>query len=590
MNKKTLDALTASMSNLTTKFTAMTAAMPQNPAGQPQMPQGGFDLSKFIPKIDLPDSAKTALTNIANGLNVAGGALGVNLGLDGDKIAAGITGLLTTMAAYTLATNTLSKVMEDVKDTVKKAFVELGELQAKSLATNINLRDLFEGTKAGNLTVTDSLNLRSSLLDVSKELLNFREAGITKLDKNILNLVDKMVFTGQKTGALASFLTQTSLAANLNAEQASKLAMELSKSSETYSTQLDSLFEIAKSMESINTNLVALVGANIAPELLKAQSSYIDKFGAQYANNIKTIFSMVFDPKNQTAVIAGGFTAQAERLMRGQMTAEQFKEFSKQLATYFDRALGSRASFAQLPAQEALLRSMGGTPEGLVALRNLALAQIQEAKTNVYDITVVLKDFIVVLRNNITQTVQDLGDILRKGFQSEGGNYKSIRETLNPMFRSMRTGILDLSMEFIKLFSGLTSKETRLKELNDYLNAMPKYSLFYTEPNSGQYKLRQAYEEERDKLIKEVQQEKDALQRMEKEASEKKKTSSLEQFRRNQLRSFSPDDSGSALEIGNAQLAALERIEKNTYDQRRMTDMATRMSTLAMNLATNRVG
>jgi len=284
---------------------------------------------------------------------------------------------MATFAAYSLATDVFSKVVDDLKKTFMKTFEELGDLQAKSLATNIQLKDLYAGL--GDNAETD---LRSPLLDVSRELLNFREAGITKLDKNILNLVDKMVFTGQKTGALASFLTQTSLAANLNAEQASKLAMELSKSSETYSTQLDSLFEIAKSMESINTNLVALVGANIAPELLKAQSSYIDKFGAQYANNIKTIFSMVFDPKNQTAVIAGGFTAQAERLMRGQMTAEQFKEFSKQLATYFDRALGSRASFAQLPAQEALLRSMGGTPEGLVALRNLALAQIQEAKTN----------------------------------------------------------------------------------------------------------------------------------------------------------------------------------------------------------------
>jgi len=149
----------------------------------------------------------------------------------------------------------------------------------------------------------------------------------------------------------------------------------------------------------------------------------------------------------------------------------------------------------------------------------------------------------------------------------------------------MRNGIIDLSMEFIKLFVGADSLKTRLAEVNLIINDRQK---FLSMSRTEQFNLL-TEKDELEKQIKNKAKQMEALDKMEQEA-ELKKTGKLEQFQRNQLRAIRPDDSGSALEIGNAQLAALERIEKNTYDQRRMTDMATRMSTLAMNLATNRVG
>jgi hypothetical protein len=579
MNKKDIDALTSKISSLTSNFNLLANSLgnlnisrlantvttlnnlpilqnPQNPPVSQTSPQAqAFQnkLNSLAPPITFSKDVTDGLQNILDNFGVK---------IKADTILNTVAGLTTAIVGYSVGMKILSSVFDDIRKHIFESFKELADVQAKALATNIVTDQILKDSNV------EARNLRSAYLDVQKELLNFREAGILKFNANTINLADRMIFTGQKVGTLATFLTNTALAIGINTQQASELAKSMHDSSILYGVQAQTLFEVADSMKSVNSSLVALLGPSVGPALLKAQNEYINKFGTLYSDQIKTLTTFLADPTKQTAIISAGLTREADRFLKGMMSAEELKLFTRALANYFDRSLGRDGGYLDIPGRASVLEGIGGDTGILMASRAIANAEIRKAaEKDIYESTIMLKDIMTSLKNNITLFAEKVGISIREAFG--GKSVQDFRNSINPIFESLNKFTSDF------LIKGVDAVQS-YRDAQRILQGNKFRGLTAPTPDSIKFE-------------KETKEEMQRYENLKEKLKQNFKTSKLDSVRIRQLQELSPVDSDRSLQVNNAQLAALERIEKNTYDQKRMTDMSTRLSTMAMNLANNQV-
>ena len=503
------------------------------------------------------------------------------------QILDGAAMLATAVAGYSVATKLFGEIISESKKILIESFKEMAELQSKALATNIKTSQLFSGDGLSD----SKKELRSALTDVEVELLNFRQAGITTLDKNTVSLADRMIFTGQKVGTLATFLTNTAASLNVNSNQSSELAKSIHESTKAYGVQLDAVFNMIDSLKELNTNLVGLVGPEIGVDLAKMEADYLANFGTGLSDQIKSVLTFMLDPRNQPAMMGLGMMGDVQALYDNKVSAEKLQEILGRFVTSVERITGAGGGniAGELPGRLAGLDSIGVSSKILADARALRSAALKtQMKGDPYEEGLLPKDLMTAIRNNFRRGAENMGEAFTSIGKELGLSYKTLHEKINPLFDSM-FGYLNTIFKQGLSFAANTSLSNLDNERLEIRSRMDEILRRYNgsvvnarQWSGGDYrKLEIQYKEIEEKIIKQ----KELL-----DLIEKSKLIKLDEFKRSRLESLRPLDTQMSIEMGSAQLAALDRIEKNTYDQRRMTDMATRMSTMAMNLATNSIG
>jgi hypothetical protein len=334
-----------------------------------------------------------------------------------DNFAAATTEVLAATASMLILVDTTKLLFGELVKEFKAAFTDVSNFQIKAIAANIEPVKVFsEGLAATDEELeTFKYNLKSTAIEFQQEILKFRDVGISKLDLGTAKLVDKMVFTGQKVGTLATFLSNNAAAIGMNTDQAMALALNLDKVASEFQIQQDTLFEVAQSIKEFSVKMAAIapgLGGNIE----KLMGTLVPQFGLQLGDSVKSMLSL-FDPKNLVLITQLGLQDVYEKIRAGTATSEDLKLASQKLVEFADKQLATEPGLVGDFMKTQFFKTFGISDQEMVAARALSDAAIKEGKDvskTVFENFGTLKDLTNRIRSEMQGFVTELGNVLGK--------------------------------------------------------------------------------------------------------------------------------------------------------------------------------
>jgi len=470
MNKKTLEALTSRMTSLTDSFSKLNdsvgkldfsnmAANMAKAAMQFQNPpvQGG---GGAVAAVQNPAGGGISIDNffkkpLLGFLESFSGALDGIFGVDAstpearNKLADSILGMIgpamTTAAGYAVVTTLVPEAVKLVISEFYSSMKSVTELQTRALATGLKEADILDKFNV------DANELRSSIIDMEGELLKLREVGIRGLSGDTTKLADRMLFTNQNVGVLAKFLTSNALAVGLNTEQAQSLAQEIVKLTAGYGASQQAILEAANSIQEISTRVNVLAGTG--PELTKAMATYTASFGVENAAMLKDALGFMFNTQNQTFIRAFGFTDQINKVLAGQASPEELLVLIQQISARLESIQPKVVDITQGQILETALKSYGFTPEQRQTFDTLAGTKLLTATKDIYGSTVVFKDVLNGLSNEMAKAAKGIMTGVTS-FLGDGKDWKQVRQPITEFFESIselvNSTYIKIGMNYIK--------------------------------------------------------------------------------------------------------------------------------------------
>lgn len=334
-----------------------------------------------------------------------------------DNFAAATAEVLAATASMLILVDTTKLLFGELVKEFKAAFTDVSNFQIKAIAANIEPVKVFsEGLAATDEELeTFKYNLKSTAIEFQQEILKFRDVGISKLDLGTAKLVDKMVFTGQKVGTLATFLSNNAAAIGMNTDQAIALALNLDKVASKFQIQQDTLFEVAQSIKEFSVKMAAIapgLGGNIE----KLMGTLVPQFGLQLGDSVKSMLSL-FDPKNLVLITQLGLQDVYEKIRAGTATSEDLKLASQKLVEFADRQLATEPGLVGDFMKTQFFKTFGISDQEMVAARALSDAAIKEGKDaskTAFENFGILKDLTNRIRSEMQGFVTELGNALGK--------------------------------------------------------------------------------------------------------------------------------------------------------------------------------
>jgi hypothetical protein len=439
-----------------------------------------------------------------------------------------ITGEILTTYFTVLATfDALKLVGKEILNLFKKSFEEVSNFQLKSLAANISPIEVFGKSMViqGDALIQFRNDLKSTAVEFQNELLKFRDVGISKLDTGTAKLVDKMLFTGQKVGSLATFLSTNAAAVGMNTDQAASLALQLDLVANKFEIQQDTLLEVTQSIKEFSVKMAAIapgLGGNIE----KLMGTLVPQFGLQLGDSVKSMLSL-FDPKNLVLITQIGLQDVYEKIRAGTATSEDLKLASRKLVEFADRQLATGQDLTGDFVKDKFLQIFGISDQALVAARVLSDAVIKEgegANESVVNSFKSIKELVNSVKNKMQEFAISFGAAI-----SDSGGVEFAKTFVNK------------ASDYIKnLAKSLVGKlETEVNAAGDIINLpIPSTTGIDIDKTDAQ------------KFIKFL-----------KDAGIGK--SSLEEMREKNMRMFNPE---ARSEYQSAQLAQLNEIKQNLQE------------------------
>jgi len=383
-----------------------------------------------------------------------------------DNIAVASLEIITAAGAMLMLVDNLKLLFGELVKEFKAAFTDVSNFQIKAIAANILPVDVFsEGLAATGQDLDDfKNNLKSTAIEFQQEILKFRDVGISKLDLGSAKLVDKMVFTGQKVGTLATFLSNNAAAIGMNTDQAIALALNLDKVASEFQIQQDTLFEVAQSIKEFSVKMAAIapgLGGNIE----KLMGTLVPQFGLKLGDSVKSMLSL-FDPKNLVLITQLGLQDVYEKIRAGTATSEDLKLASQKLVEFADNQLATEPGLVGDFMKTQFFKTFGISDQEMVAARALSDAAIKEGKdasNTAFENFGILKDLTNKIRSEMQRFVAELGNALGKS-----GAIDTAKDLINSLSKGAKSMLFN--------FMGTLTNDLQATEGNTYDVKVPGFN------------------------------------------------------------------------------------------------------------------